>query len=59
MPNKEVTKEVTDFRVEIADNGFVVEFSGYDKDGDYASNKRVVMSPQELHAAIDKIIAMA
>jgi hypothetical protein len=22
MPNKEVTKEVTDFRVEFADNGF-------------------------------------
>lgn len=59
MPNKEVTKEVTDFRVDIADNGFVIEFSGYDKDGDYASNKRVVMSVQELHQAIDKITAMA
>lgn len=56
MAKKEVVSGVTDFRVEIADNGFVLEFSGQDVDGDWANAKRIVGDPNALVQAIMKIV---
>lgn len=56
MAKKEVVKGVTDFRVAIADNGFVLEFSGQDVDGDWANAKRIVGDPNALVQAIMKIV---
>ena len=56
MAKKEVVKGVTDFRVEIADNGFVLEFSGEDINGDWANAKRIVGDPNALVQAIMKIV---
>jgi hypothetical protein len=56
MAKKEVVKGVTDFRVEIADNGFVLEFSGEDVNGDWANAKRIVGDPNALAQAIMKIV---
>lgn len=56
MAKKEVVKGVTDFRVEIADNGFVLEFSGEDANGDWANAKRIVGDPNALVQAIMKIV---
>ena len=53
---KEVVKGVTDFRVEIADNGFVIEFSGEDVNGDWANAKRIVGDPNALTQTIMKIV---
>ena len=56
MAKKEVVKGVTDFRVDIADNGFVLEFGGQDVDGDWANAKRIVGDPNALAQAIMKIV---
>ena len=56
MAKKEVVKGVTDFRVEIADNGFVLEYSGEDVNGDWANAKRIVGDPNALAQAIMKIV---
>lgn len=57
MPKKkEVVAGVTDFRVEIADNGFVIEFSGEDSNGDWANAKRIVGDPNALTQTIMKIV---
>ena len=56
MAKKEVVKGVTDFRVEIADNGFVLEYSGEDVNGDWANAKRVVANANDLGQAIMKIV---
>ena len=56
MAKKEVVKGVTDFRVEIADNGFVLEYSGEDVNGDWANAKRVVANASDLGQAIMKIV---
>ena len=55
MARKEVVKGVTDFRVDIVDNGFVIEFSGEDAEGDWASAKRIISDMQELIRVITKI----
>lgn len=52
---KEVVKGVDSFSVDIADNGYIVDYSGNDENGDWASSKRVVNSQNELLALIAKI----
>ena len=56
MAKKEVVKGVTDFNVEIADNGFVLSYSGEAANGDWASAKRVVTDSNSLTQAILKIV---
>ena len=56
MAEKEVVSGVTDFRVEIADKVFVLEFSGHDVDGNWANAKLIVVDHIELTQAIMKIV---
>jgi len=56
MAKKEVVKGVTDFNVEIADNGFVISYSGEDINGDWANAKRIVGDHNALTQAIIKIV---
>ena len=59
MGKKVVTKDVEDFSVSVAHNGFVIDFSGRTEDDDYASMKLVVASADELFAEIQKLLGMA
>jgi hypothetical protein len=58
MSKKPVIKEVSDFNVEIADNGFVLNYSGRDADDDWANVKVVLTSAEQLADEINKIILM-
>lgn len=53
-----VTKGVSDFNVEIFDNGFAVKYSGRDANDDWAEAKVVVNSVDELTDVIREIVKM-
>lgn len=58
MSKKPVIKEVTDFNVEIADNGFVLNYSGRDEESDWATVKVVLTSVEQLIDEINKVVLM-
>jgi len=46
--NKKITKEVDYVQINFADNGFIVEYSGQNEDGDYRNAKILVSSVDEM-----------
>jgi hypothetical protein len=58
MSKNPIIKDVTDFGVDIADNGFVISYSGKDADGDYQSAKIVVTSEEDLVSEIRRVIKL-
>ena len=53
-----IIKEVSDFNVEIADNGFVLNYSGKTEDDDWVNTKVVITSVDDLVKAITDIVSM-
>jgi len=53
-----VTKEVSEFNVEILDNGFKISFSGRNNDGDWTETKLVCTSTEQLIGHINQIIQL-
>jgi hypothetical protein len=53
-----VTKEVTSFEVEIANNGFVLAYSGRNKKNDWTNDKIVVPNTQSLVAEIERLVGL-
>lgn len=56
MAKKEVVKDVSEFTVEMADNGFIVRYSGHDMDGCWADAKRIVADMNGLMGVIQKLV---
>lgn len=56
MKKKVVVSGVSEFNVEIADNGFIVSYSGEDDTNDWASSKRVVADFDDLGRVIKEIV---
>ena len=56
MAKKEVVKDVSEFNVEMADNGFIVRYNGRDMDGDWAYAKRIVPDMNGLMGVIQKLV---
>ncbi len=53
-----IIKEVSDFNVEIADNGFVLNYSGKTEDDDWVNSKVVITSVVDLVKTITDIVSM-
>lgn len=53
---QEVTSGVTDFSVTLADNGFIVDYRGNDKDDNWAEVKKLVLTVDELIAEVKNIL---
>lgn len=53
-----VTKGVSDFTVEFADNGFVLRYSGRDNEDNWADCKMIVPSLTELIKEIEKVVEL-
>jgi hypothetical protein len=51
-----VVKEVGDFNVEFADNGFVLNYSGQDENDDWSTSKLVLFDLDSLVTAIKDIV---
>lgn len=51
-----VTKEVNRFEVEIANNGFVLVYSGRNDKDDWTDDKIVVPNTQSLAAEIERLV---
>ena len=49
------TKEVSEFNVEIVDNGFTIHFNGRNDEADWTSDKLVCTSMEQLIAYINQI----
>jgi hypothetical protein len=58
MAKKEIIKDVSDFNVEIADNGYVLNYSGNNSEGDWKNTKIVVTTIDELISEIKRIVAL-
>jgi len=56
--NKLIVKDVNDFNVDIADNGFVLNYSGQDGEDNWQSAKVVVNNQEQLFEELVKVIAM-
>jgi hypothetical protein len=56
MAKKEVVKDVSEFTVEMADNGFIVRYNGRDMDDDWADAKRIVPDMNGLIGVIQKLV---
>jgi len=56
MSKKDIVKEVNDFSVDIADNGFVLNYSGRNNDDDWVNTKLVFTEVGQLVAKIYEII---
>ena len=54
-----ITKEVTGVNIEFAENGFVMDYSGRDDNGDYKSVKLVVVDFEALKTELQKAIEMS
>lgn len=44
----EVTNKVEDISIAFADNGYIIEYRGYDNNDEWASAKVVVLSLEEM-----------
>jgi len=53
-----VTKDVSDFRVELANNGCVIEYSGQDKEDNWATDKIVVPDLNSLFKEIERLVEL-
>ena len=53
-----VTKEVSNFEVELANNGFVLTYSGHNDKGDWVNDKIVVPNIQSLVAEIERLVGL-
>lgn len=53
-----VTKDVSDFRVELANNGCVIEYSGQDKEDNWATDKIVVPDLKSLFKEIERLVEL-
>jgi hypothetical protein len=53
-----IIKEVNDFNVEIADNGFVLNYSGRTDEDDWINSKVVITSVDDLVKTITDIVSM-
>lgn len=51
-----VKKDVSEFRVELANNGFVIEYSGRNANDDWAADKIVVPNIERLFDEVNRII---
>ena len=51
-----VTKDVSEFRVELANNGFVIEYSGRNENDGWAADKIVVPNIKSLFDEVNRII---
>lgn len=51
-----VKKDVSEFRVELANNGFVIEYSGRNANDDWAADKIVVPNIERLFDEVNHII---
>jgi len=49
------TKEVSEFNVEILDNGFKIQFNGRNNEADWTDDKLVCTSMEQLIAYINQI----
>ena len=58
MAKAKVVKKVTDFNVEILDNGFTLRYSGEDADDNWADTKMIVADVDTLTARIKEIAAL-
>lgn len=54
-----ITKEVTGVNIEFAENGFVMDYSGRDDNGDYKSVKKVLFNFTDLTEHLADIIEMS
>jgi hypothetical protein len=50
--SKKVTQDVDYVQINFADNGFIVEYSGQNEDGDYRSAKILVSTVDEMFEEI-------
>lgn len=48
----EVTNKVEDISIAFADNGYIIEYRGYDNNDEWASAKVVVLSLEEMMEVI-------
>ncbi len=53
-----VTKRIEDFNVDIANNGFVINYSGYDDEGEYQYVKLVFRDLNQLQDHIAYIVSL-
>lgn len=51
-----IVSHVENFTVSILDNGFTLEYSGYNKDEDWINRKLVVPTNHDLHEVINHIL---
>ena len=50
-----ITKEVNSVNIEFAENGFVMDYSGRDEDGEYTNTKQIFNDIKGLFAHLDYI----
>ena len=53
---REIVSGVTDISISFADNGFVVDYSGQDDEGDWQSVKIVVTSMDDLVDTVRNVV---
>jgi hypothetical protein len=58
MANKTITKNVEDMTIEIASNGFVIEYAGYDDEDKYVRTKLVFRELNQLQDHIAYIVGL-
>lgn len=58
MAKPKVVKKVSDFNVEILDNGFTLRYSGEDSDDNWADTKVIVADVDALCARIKEVVAL-
>jgi hypothetical protein len=55
---KQVVKNVSDFSVSVFDNGFTLQYSGNDADGDWADTKVIVSDIDKLCELIRGVVEL-
>jgi hypothetical protein len=58
MKNKTLTKVSDDFTINMYDNGFMVEATGYDEDKNWVTTKYVCKTDEELLNYVKALILM-
>jgi len=53
-----VTKEVSDFNVELANNGVIIRYSGRDDEGNWTEDKIVMPDLSTLFKEIERIVEL-
>lgn len=55
MAKKEVVRDVSSVEIEFADNGFVISYSGYTADDEWADAKIICRDLNEVGALVQKV----